>query len=182
MNTNPAAGSDSISETGRLQRFRLPDHPDYVKAVLDAVDFTPLAEAVSTQPVTGRTPYERLPIVRAHFAAYLTKPRIDSIVTLHLTVMRDAWFREACGFTGPVPSRSTFSRVFTTMAEHPEIVDRSAAEVVARMKEIIPDLGEEIAADSTPVPSYSNPDKNPKTDPDASWGWYHRTGTKDGSE
>ena len=181
MTTSPAAGSDSISETGRLQRFQLRD-PDDVKTVLDAVDFTPLASAVSTDPLTGRRPYERLPIVRAHFAAYLTKPKIDSIVTLHLSIMRDAALREACGFSGPIPSRSTFSRVFTAMSEHPDIVDRCAAEVVARMKEIIPDLGEEIAADSTPVPSYSNSDRNPKTDPDASWGWHRKAGAKDGSE
>ena len=102
-----------------------------MKAVLYAVDFTPLADAVSTDPITGRRPYERLPIVRAHFAAYLTKPKIDSIVTLHLTLMRDAGLRETCGFSGHVPSRSTFSRVFTAMAEHPEIVDRCAADVVA---------------------------------------------------
>lgn len=30
--------------------------------------------------------------------------------------------------------------------------------------------------------SSSNSDRNPPTDPDASWGWHHRTGTKDGSE
>ena len=51
------------------------------------------------------------------------------------------------------------------MAEHPEIVDRCAAEVVARMQEIIPDLGEEIAADSTPVASYSNSDRTPPDRP-----------------
>ena len=181
MNSTPAAGSDSISETGRLQRFQIRDHDD-VRAVLDAVDFTPLAVAVSNDPITGRRPYQRLPIVRAHFAAYLTKPKIDSIVTLHLSIMRDAALREACGFRGPIPSRSTFSRVFTAMAEHPEIVDRCAAEVVARMQEIVPDLGQDIAADSTPAPSYSNSGRNPKTDPEASWGWHHKTGTKDGGE
>ena len=102
MNSTPAARSDSISDRGRLQRFEIRDHDD-VKAVLDAVDFTPLADAVSTHPVTGRTPYERLPIVRAHFAAYITKPKIDSIVTLRLTLMKDAGLRDACGFSPNPP-------------------------------------------------------------------------------
>ena len=146
------------------------------------MDFTPMASAVSTNPATGRRPYDRLPIVRAHFAEYLTKPKIDSIVTLHWTILRDAALRAACGFSGPVPSRSTFSRVFTAMAEHPEIVDRCIAEVVARMKDLVPDLGEEIAADSTSVPSYSNPARNPRTDSDATWGWHHRAGARDGEE
>ena len=155
---------------------------DELKHDLDRSVSSEMVSAVSGPPrPTGRKRSDREPIVRALYAHYHMEVA-DSIFDLHWMLVYIPAFRQACGFTGPVPSRSTFSRVFTAMAEYPDIVDRCAAEVVARMREIIPDLGEEIAADSTPVPSYSNSDRNPKTDPDATWGWHHKTGTKGGGE
>ena len=61
-------------------------------------------------------------------------------------------------------------------------MDDLSAKVIARTQEVLPDLGEEIAADSTPVPSYSNPKGKSNTDPDATWGWHQRAGAKDGEE
>ena len=183
MIATPAAWSDSTSGTGSLQRIGSQDL-DHTLAVLDAVDFTPMVNAITPTPApgTGRRPYDRLPIVRAFFASYVVRPRVDSIVTLRLLLLRDDALREACGFGDKIPSRTTFSRVFTAMSRHPELMDAISADAIARTKEILPDLGEEIAADATAVPSYSNPDRKPPTDPDASWAWHQRAGARNGEE
>ena len=82
MATPPAANSDSISGKGHLQRFEIQDLDD-VRAVLDTVDFSPMVMAISPDPaIRGPKPYPRLPIIRAHFAGYLIKPRVDSITAL----------------------------------------------------------------------------------------------------
>ena len=40
----------------------------------------------------------------------------------------------------------------------------------------------QVAGDSTPVQSYSNPEREPIRDPDATWGWHHRAGARNGEE
>ena len=181
MNAPPAAKSDSISDTGHLQRFEIQDLDD-VNAVLDTVDFSPMVAAISPSSEKGPKAYPRLPIIRAHFAGYLIKPKIDSITAFHWALANNPALRDVCGFKGRIPDRTTLSRVFTAMSQHLEIMDDLSAEVIARTQTILPDLGDEIAADSTPVPSYSNPEGKPITDPNATWGWHQRAGAKDGEE
>ena len=182
MNTPPAAKSDSISDTGHLQRFEIHDLDD-VRAVLDTVDFSPMVKAITPYlSVRGPKPYPRLPMIRAHFAGYLIKPRVDSITALHWALANNPELQAVCGFDDRIPDRTTLSRAFAAMAQHPEIMDDLSAEIIAGTQAILPYLGEEIAADSTPVPSYSNPEGKPITDPNATWAWHHRAGAKDGEE
>ena len=182
MNAPPAAKSDSISGKGHLQRFEIQDLND-VRAVLDTVDFSPMVMAISPDPaIRGPKPYPRLPIIRAHFAGYLIKPRVDSITALHWALANNPTLAKVCGFGDRIPDRTTLSRVFGAMSCFPEIMDDLSADVIAMTREVLPDLGEEIAADSTPVPSYSNPDRDPNRDPEATWGWHQRAGAKGGEE
>ena len=90
--------------------------------------------------------------------------------------------RDAAGFSGPLSSRSTFSRAFWDMARFPELVENATAELVRALKVILPVLGREIAVDSTPVKSNSNPNFEPPSDPDAVWMRHDKAGAKGGLE
>ena len=46
-------------------------------------------------------------------------------------------------------------------------------ETAERLSEYLPDLGKEVAVDSTTVKTNSNPNRKPVSDPEASWGWQH---------
>ena len=136
------------------------------REILDSVNLRPLVDAVSKPYAgVGPKPQDRAPIVRAHFMAYLHKTVIGTVTALHWTLMNNPAFRAVCGFNGTVPSRPTFSRVFTQMAEHPEIVERIMDELVREARRVRPDLGEEIAVDATPVHSYSDGNKRASLGP-----------------
>ena len=151
--------------------------------VLAVVDLQPLIEAIS-KPLGALGPrqHDRAPIVRAHFLAFIHPSKIESITALHRTLDNDATFRDAAGFSGSLPSRSTFSRAFREMARFPELVERATVELVKALKTILPDLGREIAVDSTPVKSNSNPNFEPPSDPDAMWMRHDKAGAKGGLE
>ena len=51
-------------------------------------------------------------------------------------------------------------------------------EIVREARRVRSDLGEEIAVDATPVQSYSDGNKEPRSDPDADWGMHHKANTK----
>ena len=162
-----------------------PAFPDLAeeREILDNVNLEPLIDAVLRPYASvSRRPHDRRAVVRAHFMAYLHKTVIGTITAPHWTLLNNATSRVACGFKGRVPSRPTLSRVFTQMAEHIELVERIMDEVVREAKRIHPDLGEELAVDSTPVRSYSDGNRKPRSDPDAEWGMHHKANTKEGFE
>ena len=167
MEIQTVAPSDFTSTDPSLQPAPFPDLTEE-REILDSVNLQPLIEVVS-KPYAGRgrRAHDRRAIVRAHFLAYLHKTVIGTITALHWTLMNNPAFRSICGFNGRVPSRSTLSRVFTQMSEHPDIVERIMDEIVREARRVRPDLGEEIAVDATPVHSYSDGNKEPPSNPDA---------------
>ena len=147
------------------------------------VDLDSLIEAVS-KPLgaIGRQRIDRAQIVRAHFMAFIHPAKIESVSALHRTLDNDATFRYAVGFGDCLPSLPTFLRTFWDMARFPELVEKTTAELVRQVKSLIPDLGREIAIDSTPVKSRSNPNFDPPSDPDAVWIRHDKAGAKGGQE
>lgn len=81
-----------------------------------------------------------------------------------------ARLREICGFDDSVPSDSTFSRFFSRLANVDGLAERTMAEMVERVRERLPDVGERVAVDSTDIRAYAHPARE---DTDATWG--HRT-------
>ena len=73
-----------------------------------------------------------------------------------------------CGLTA-IPSESTFSRFFSLLSDSMD-TDNAIAEMVGKLKARLPDLGEDVAIDSTDIEAYANPNSLPVTDPDAVWG------------
>ena len=76
--------------------------------------------------------------------------------------------QQICGLTA-IPSESTFSRFFSLLSDSMD-TDTAIAEMVDKLKAHLPDLGNDIAIDSTDIEAYANPNNQPVTDPDAMWG------------
>ena len=74
---------------------------------------------------------------------------------------------ELCGFSGSLPSEATFSRFFKLLSTASG--DDFIADMVEKLQTELPDLGENIAVDSTDIEAYSNPNRSFVSDPDAEW-------------
>ena len=95
----------------------------------------------------------------AMFRAFCLKYLLGECFTVALIerLRSSTRLRELCGFENTVPSDSTFSRFFSRLAGVGGLAERAMAEMVERVRERLPDVGERVAVDST----------------DATWG--HRT-------
>ena len=97
--------------------------------------------------------------------------------------MNNPALRDACGFAGRVPSRPTFSRVFGQLAERPELIEGVMGKAVKELRERLPDLGREVAVDSTSVRTNSNPNRALVSDPEAlNWGKKNSARARGGGE
>ena len=83
--------------------------------------------------------------------------------------------RALCGFTGHLPGYATFLRVCDQLAGMPALIDECCHKLLERLRELLPDLGREVAVDATTIVAYANPNRthsvrNPggPADPDAS--------------
>ena len=140
-----------------------------LRDILKEVDIAPLERALDKpEGSVGRRPYPRGPIIRA----FLSMPfmGIADLSSLRKKLMNDPALRYSCGFITRVPSRWTFSRVYGRLKEMPELTDGCLEAGVARLREYLPDLGKEVAVDSTLVKTNSNPNRTPVSDPEASPG------------
>lgn len=136
----------------------------YVRAVLDTVDFSPKVKAISPSRVRGSKAYPHLPKIRALLSGYLAKPRIESATALHWALANARM--SAASMTGfptvrPSPEFSPRWRIIRTSWM---ILARRPLSVCSKSYRA---LADEIAADSTTVPSYSSPDPDPNCDQDA---------------
>lgn len=129
-----------------------------LRDILKEVDIAPMVKALTRPAGTrGRRPYPRGPIIRA----LLSMPvrGIADISALREELLNNPAHRAACGFTTHVPSRSTFSRVFGQMGGMRETLEELLAKTAEKLAEYLPDLGKEVAVDSTVVKTNSNPNR-----------------------
>ncbi|MCY4652170.1 MAG: transposase [Dehalococcoidia bacterium] len=143
-----------------------------VREKLDEIDVAAIASEFTRPPNTiGRRPYPRGPMIRA----LLSMPvlGITNLSALHKRLMNDPALRSVCGFTTRVPSRPTFSRIFGQLSERPELLETCLANVAAKLAEYVPDIGREVAVDSTMIRTNSNPKPLLYSDPEASRGKQH---------
>ena len=66
------------------------------------------------------------------------------------------------------------------MVQHRHLVDECLDKVTDALHEVLPDLGETVAVDSTSVESFSNPNRKVISDPEARWGVKHKAKAKEG--
>ena len=76
--------------------------------------------------------------------------------------------QQICGLD-IIPSESTFSRFYALLSESVNF-DKLIAEMVNKLKAHLPDLGKDVAIDSTDIEGYANPNRSVPSDPDATWG------------
>ena len=128
----------------------------------------------------GRPGYPVVAMWRAYLASFFLNlaHANDLIRRLH----GDSELRAACGFIGPLPHRRTFNRFIRTLSRHHEMVEACSSNVLRRLREWLPDLGQEVAVDSTVVRTHSNPNRKRISDPEASWTAKNAPGAKEGGK
>ena len=136
--------------------------------ILDAVDPTPVLALVHAYRWHARPGYPPAVMFRAFLASYALN--LGSTNDLIRRLREDAVLRRVCGFGARLPHRTTFNRFFALLANNPGVIEECFTEVTDRMREYLPDLGEQVAVDSSAVTTYGNPNTRRKGDPEAAWG------------
>lgn len=144
----------------------------FLAKTLDAVDDSPITTKIKEDRFGGRSGYSPKVIWRACLASYvLGMPSTNALIR---RLEEDPRLPETCGFGETLPHRTTFNRFFTRLADYQDLVDKCLADLAHQFREMLPDLGEKVAVDSTPVRSHSHPKRKGKlsrktSDPQASW-------------
>ena len=135
--------------------------------ILDAVDATALIQRLQDyRRKAGRKGYPLTALWRAFLASYaLNLPHTNALIR---RLEDSETLRDLCGFE-QLPHRTTFNRFNTRLADHQELVDAALRSLTAKLAEELPGFGEKVAIDSTVVRTHSNPHREPRSDPDASW-------------
>ena len=129
----------------------------------------------------GRPGYPVKALWHSYVASFvLNLPHTNALIRL----LRDSpELRRLCGFSGPLPHRTTFNRFIQRLSHHADLVEAVFADLTGQIKVLLPDLGEEVAVDSTTVRSHCNPNRRrPLSDPEASWTAKNSTQAKEGGK
>ena len=150
-----------------------------LQAALDDIDASDLIEHLKAHRFAGRHGYP----IRAMWRSYLASVLLNLQHTNDLIrrLCGDHALREVCGFH-VLPGRRTFNRFIRTLSRHHEMVEACSAGVTGRLRALLPDLGQEVAVDSTVVRSHSNPNRRRISDPEASWTAKNSTRAKEGGK
>ena len=169
---------------GTVGGRRLRDEVPGLAKTLDAVDATALLDRLQTYRPTGRQGYPLNALWRAYLLSFvLDLPSTNALIRrLH----DDQKLRLLCGFSN-LPHRTTFNRFNTRLSDHRDLVEDCMAVLTARLRDLLPGLGEKVAVDSTTVRSHSNPHRRNRqtgqvSDPEASWTAKNSAGGKDQKE
>ena len=151
--------------------------------VLAELDFQELLFQLSLYRITGRRGYPLKALLNAYVASfYLNLAHTNDLIR---RLEADSGLRDLCGFAGRLPHRTTFNRFIKRMSSHNDLVELSLLRLTEKLKALLPDLGDEVAVDSTAVRSHSNPWRKTVSDPEARWGVKNSvkaTKGKDGTE
>ena len=155
--------------------------PDFLRLALALAEDDDLLAVLRSYRHTGRPGYSVSAMWRAFLAKYLLGLRYtrDLIAQLHTSPA----LRDVCGFGDDVPHESNFSRFFARLLDHQQEIDRIQANLTDRVGAVIeeqkrdgnipssaPVMGNQVAIDSTDIPSRVDVDRVPITDPGARWG------------
>ena len=134
---------------------------------LDILDDAALLDLLQQYRPTGRQGYPLLALWRSYVASFiLNLPHTNALIR---RLSDDPKLRSLCGFSGALPHRTTFNRFIQRLSHHPDLVEGCFVQITGRLKDLLPDLGQEVAIDATTVRSHSNPNRKRISDPEASW-------------
>ena len=152
---------------------------DELRCILDEVDVSALVARLDEYRPVGRKGYPLTALWRAYFTSFILG--LPSTNALIRRLQDDPELRLLCGF-GQLPHRTTFNRFVNRLADHRDLVEDCLAVLTDQLAELLPDLGQKIAVDSTVVRSHSNPNRRPVSDPEASWTAKNSARSKSGKE
>ena len=143
------------------------DHLGELAAVFSSLDDAALLARLQEYRPTGRPGYPLKALWRAYVASFiLNLPHTNALIR---RLEDEPGFRYLCGFFGSLPHRTTFNRFIQRLSHHVDLVEACFADLTHQLKTLIPDLGAEVAIDSTTVRSHCNPNRKRISDPQASW-------------
>ena len=143
------------------------DHLGELAAVFSSLDDAALLARLQDYRPTGRPGYPLKALWRAYVASFiLNLPHTNALIR---RLEDEPDFRYLCGFFGPLPHRTTFNRFIQRLSHHVDLVEACFADLTHQLKTLIPDLGAEVAIDSTTVRSHCSPNRKCVSDPQASW-------------
>ena len=178
---------DSIASAEALQPVPDPGFSDLqgLQSALDLIDLDEAVAALEGPRRVGRKVFSRRPMLRAYLASrYLG---IGSLSALIVRLNNDPVLRSVAGFTDSLPSYATFWRVFDQLAGMLELIIRCCDDLLDRLVELAPDLGREVAVDSTTIVAYANPNRkhtvrNPDGPADVDASWTKKNSARDPSQ
>lgn len=129
---------------------------------------TLVAEKTRAFSPLGRPGHSTDSLLKAILASFYLHQGNTAATVRRLRV--DPLLAVTCGFDPrDIPSRSTLSRFQKKLGKHHDLVLQCTVPIGGEFKAAFPGFGKNVAVDSTPVPSYSNPDKRIVSDPEAGW-------------
>ncbi len=142
--------------------------------ILAQMDDAPLLKCLKAYRHTGRPGYPLQALWRAYVYSYFKGLPHTNALIRELQDRPD--LRIFCGFE-VLPSRYTFNRFINRLSYHTDLVEKTMAGITNELKQAIPDLGKEVAVDSTVVSSNSRPYRKDNegtvlresSDPEADW-------------
>ena len=132
---------------------------DDLQRVLDSITYEGhwILETLQQRRWNGRPGYPVRALWRAYAAAFLLNlPHTNALIR---RLQGDVGLRDLCGFGDVLPHRTTFNRFIRRLSRHLDLVEDALARVTDQFKTLLPDLGDEVAIDSTAVRSHSNPNR-----------------------
>ena len=122
----------------------------------------------SYRPRAGRPGFPLRAMWHAYVASFIMNlPTTNALIR---ALKDDPRLRRLCGFDPDkdrLPTRRTFNRFIQRLDNHSELVESMLIQITHRLKDHLPDMGDVIAVDSTPLRSHSR--KATGTDPEAGW-------------
>ena len=137
-----------------------------LESILQAIDTAPIIDRLEEYRWTGRQGYSLEGMLRAFLASYALN--LSNTSALVRRLQDDIALRFLCGLT-TIPHRTTFSRFFSRLTNHHDLLSRAIAGLTTQLAGHLPDFGKVVAVDASVIEGYANPNRKHKTDPDANW-------------
>ena len=156
----------------------------FLSVILDGIDDSLLLAALKPPPPksgrTGRPPHPAFALWRSYVLSFLLNlPHTNALIR---RLEDEPSLRDVCGFIGQLPHRTTFNRFIQRLSHHGSLVEAALTDIIDRLRELLPGLGNEVAIDSTAVRTHSNPNRKTISDPEARWGVKNSAKAKEGGK
>ena len=141
-----------------------------LQAAFATLDDSPLLDALVGPTRRGPKGHPAATLWRCFVAKHILG--IESTAELIRTLENNPFIAGACGVTGAVPHKSTFSRFFAklTRRKYLHLVKDVSRSLVRQHYATLPGFGKRVALDSSTLKAWSNGGKKPRySDPEAGW-------------